>query len=424
MAKGVPTMRKAIAFLLLGALLLALCACGKKEITEEEPLRIAVVSDIHNTGVESYLYTGSFRAANDASGTGKQVELLPSLMDAFVAQTLREKPDCLLITGDLSFNGARVSHEALIAKLETLREAGVVVLVLPGNHDIDGSALIFPDGETQYAESISAEEFASLYAAYGYDGAASRDPASLSYVYDTGRGVRFFMLDTCFYYGTVYGRLGEETMTWLEKELAACREAGEIPIVAGHHNALVHHSLFAFNYTMDDGEELRELLMKYGVTLYLSGHLHPQSIVWEEGFCDIATESFAVYPHRFGMLELRGGSWRYTAGETDVERWAADSGSTDERLLHYDTWGRSFFYDQARAQAEGGLAAAVEDEALRRALCDHFAEANVGYFTGVPAAPAEGELAEEIAKLSGRSAYYLQTITGLPDSLSAEGVIG
>ena len=416
-------MRKLVCLLSV-VMLLALCACGEPpQAPAPETLRIAVVSDIHYTGGADFLYAGSFKAANDASGTGKQVELLPALMDAFVAQMLRERPDFLLLTGDNSFNGARVSHEALLEKLAPLREAGIVILTLPGNHDIDGSALIFPSGEAERAESISAGDFAALYADCGFGAALSRDPASLSYVYDTGRGLRIFMLDTCFRYGSVYGRLKAETLEWLDRELALCREAGKTAIAAGHHNALVHNPLFAFDYTMDNGEALRELLMKNGVTLFLSGHLHPQSIAREDDFFDIATESFAVYPHRFALLELQDGSWRYTAHETDVESWARERPDADERLRNYQTWGRSFFYNALHTQAQASFSS-VEDEALRGQLCEYFAEANINYFMGTPSAPAEGALAGAISQLGSRSTYYLQTITGIPDSLYAEGVIG
>ncbi len=415
-------MKRLAALLLLPALLLALCACrGTEEAQTPEALRIAVVSDIHFTG-EEYSCTGSFREISDASGAGKQIELLPSLLDAFVAEMLLERPDYLLLTGDNSFNGARVSHEALIERLSPLREAGVVILTLPGNHDVAGSALIFPDGEAERAEALSSEDFAALYADWGYGGALSRDPASLSYVFDSGRGLRFFMLDTVFRYGAIYGRLGADTLSWLEGELASCRDAGDVPIVAGHHNTLVHNPLFAFSYTIDDGEALRSLLERYGVDFCLSGHLHPQSIAREGRFCDIATESFAVFPHRWGLLELCGDSWSYTARETDVERWAAGSGCGDERLLHYSTWGRQWFYDAAYAQAQRSFSAADADPLRTEAFCAYFAEANVNYFMGTPILPAEDVPGETIAQPGGRQGVYLQTITGIPDSLYAEGV--
>ena len=392
--------------------------------TAAAPLRVAVVSDIHYTGEADYRYTGSFAAANDASGSGKQVELLPQLLDAFAAQLLREKPDVLLITGDNAFNGARVSHEALIRKLAPLRKAGILVLTLPGNHDINTRAMIFPDGEAQNAISVTPEEFAALYADFGYDGALSRDADSLSYVYDTGAGTRIFMLDTNFRYGAVYGRVGEETLGWLSRELKACRDAGDRALVAGHHNMLVHNPLFAFNYTVDDGEALRQLLEANGVTLFLSGHLHPQSIVSEGGVSDIATECFAVYPHRYGLIELEGDIWRYTACETDVESWAAENGLQDERLTLYRQYGYDFLYEATARQLREQLAG-LEDESAREELCGLLAQANVNYFIGEPSPAPEEAMQQLLTKTDlGFFAGYLSTITDLPSSLLAEGRFG
>ena len=342
--------------------------------TAAAPLRVAVVSDIHYTGEADYRYTGSFAAANDASGSGKQMELLPQLLDAFAAQLLREKPDVLLITGDNAFNGARVSHEALIRKLAPLRKAGILVLTLPGNHDINTRAMIFPDGEAQNAISVTPEEFAALYADFGYDGALSRDADSLSYVYDTGAGTRIFMLDTNFRYGAVYGRVREETLGWLSRELKACRDAGDRALVAGHHNMLVHNPLF--------------------------------------------------YPHRYGLIELEGDIWRYTACETDVESWAAQNGLQDERLTLYRQYGYDFLYEATARQLREQLAG-LEDESAREELCGLLAQANVNYFIGEPSPAPEEAMQQLLTKTDlGFFAGYLSTITDLPSSLFAEGRFG
>ena len=143
----------------------------------------------------------------------------------------------------------------------------------------------------------------------------------------------------------------------------------------------------------------------------------------EDGFFDIAAESFAVFPHRWGLVELEGGRWRYTAGQTDVEAWASENASDDARLLDYENWGRSFFLDSARAQLERSFSS-FEDAELRARLCDYFSEANVNYFMGTPSAAPEGILAEQLSEMNGRTSAYLSLITGLDDSLSAEGSIG
>ena len=149
--------------LLLALLLLSGCGIGAGPKPLARPVTVAVVTDIHYTG-EDYVYTGSFAQANDQSGSGKQVELLPQLLEVLVREMLDLKPDLLLITGDNAFNGARVSHQALIQALEPLLEAGIPILTLPGNHDLESHSLIFPQGEPVEAPSVTAEEFSDLYA--------------------------------------------------------------------------------------------------------------------------------------------------------------------------------------------------------------------------------------------------------------------
>lgn len=409
----------------LAAILFFLCSCSAHTETarreERGTLTVAIVSDIHYTGERHYAYTGSFAAANDASGSGKQVELLPALLDAFVDEMLALRPDVLLITGDNAFNGALVSHEALIEKLLPLRENGIIVLTLPGNHDINTNALVFPDGEVHEAVSPSPEQFVALYTDFGYGAAISRDAQSLSYVFDTGRGVRFFMLDTNFRYGAVYGRIGDGTLKWLKQELQASRAAGDRAVVAGHHNLLAHNPLFTFTHTIDNGDSLCKLLSDNGVSLFLSGHLHPQSIALQDGMTDIATESFAVYPHRYGLLTLDGDSWRYEAQRLDVERWAGSDGSGDERLLHYDEYGSAFLYNSTYRQLKDELGA-IDDEALREEICDRVAQANVNYFLGDPSPALDSELIDTLVAAGlGFWSGYLSTVTDLPASLYAEG---
>ena len=389
----------------------------------ERPVSVAVVTDIHYTGPD-YLYTAAFAQANEQSGSGKQVELLPQLLDAFLEEMLEKHPDVLLITGDNAFNGARVSHEALIQKLESLRRAGILVLTLPGNHDLESRSLVFPEGEPVEAPSVTAEEFARLYADYGYGGALSQDPNSLSYVYDSGLGVRFFLLDTIFRYGSVYGRVEEDTLQWLEWELKACRKAGDIPVVAGHHNLLTHNPLFTFEYTIDTGEQLRQLMADCGASLFLSGHLHVQSIAEKESVTDIATESFAVYPHRWGLVTLDGLQWSYEAQATDVSAWAARQEAPDPRLPDYEAYGRDFLYRGTWRIMENSLAA-VEDEELKARACDQIAEINVAYFTGTPQA-APGPEVLSLLEQAGDTFFpiYLHHITDLPPSLTAQGVFG
>ena len=373
---------------------------------QQKESKIVVVSDIHFTGdSDTFNYVGSFKEANDYSGTGKQVEFLPQLLDSFVSEMKELHPDVILVTGDNTFSGARESHLALTERFRSLLDEGITVLTIPGNHDINSNSLIFPQGEPVEGQIIGPEDFSDIYLDFGYGGAAVRDPSSLSYVFQ-GDGVRFFMIDTCFAYGSNLGRVGESTLSWLEEELQKCNAAGDMPLVAGHHNALVHSPLFPFGYTVDDGEAFCQLMRENGVDFYLSGHLHPQSIVNEGDFYDIATECFAIYPHRYGLITIKGNEWNYAAQETKAFEGYNDRGLTT-------------FLESAKKQGEEAFKDATDDPDMIEKLSDYFANANVGYFMGTPIPSPEGEVAEIIQQGEGRLFNYLKEIAGKEDSLSA-----
>ena len=377
-AKGVFFMRKFFAIFIVSVLIFSFAGCSK-----EDPLHIVTITDIHFTGEEHFSYKGTFSEANESNGTGKQIKYIEDIFDAFIFQMLSEKPDYLLITGDLVFNGAKVSHFTLKEKLLPLSEEGIKILVLPGNHDITGYAYVFPNGEPENAEAISPEDFREIYSEFGYSGGISYDENSLSYVYDTGKGVRIFMLDTNLMYGVTLGQLSPKTLEWLEKELALCAESGNIPIVAGHHSLLSHNPRFDFSYKLGNGDEVSELVTEYGGTLYLCGHLHTQHFVQTETLTDIVTGGFCVYPHRYGSIEITSDGWKYEAKETDVVKYAEENGIEDKNLLEYNDYGYNFFFNGAYTQAKEAVSSVISDPELAEKYSVFSAQLNVAYFGGV-----------------------------------------
>ena len=371
---------KIILFLLIISVfvsLFQLCGCQKSD-----GLSIVVISDTHFAGKETHSYEGEYLEVNDTNGSGKQMRYLDDIVDAFIDQMLEEKPDYILITGDLTFIGAKASHTEFSEKLSVLSEAGIKVLVIPGNHDIVSYAYIFPDGEPVETEPTTPEDFAEIYADFGYTGAISYDSDSLSYVYDTGKGAWIFMLDTNLSYGALYGKLSETTLSWLEEQLKACQEAGAVPIAAGHHNLFVHNEAFTLGYVIGNAADVKKLFNEYETELYFSGHIHTQHIASEDGITDIVNEAFSVYPHRYGCIILDDSGWKYESKTTDVSGYAKEIGASDENLLNYDEYGYSFFYDNAYNQAKERLSELVTDDKQLDAFCALSASTNVNYFGG------------------------------------------
>lgn len=343
---------------------------------------IVTVTDIHLAGREYHDYEGFFLEANDTNGSGKQMRYLDDIFDAFISEMLERKPEYIIITGDSTFTGAKESHEVLTEKLLPLVDAGITVLVLPGNHDIENPTFIYLDGEYQQTETLTPEEYRETYSAFGYSGGISYHEDSLSYVYDTGKGVRIFMLDTNMAYGVLYGDFGGTKLEWLEKELDKCKKAGDIPLVAGHHTLLEHNKMFNFGYRLGNSEDVEKLLTESGCTLYLCGHMHTQHIAENENITDIVGGSFAVYPHRYGVIEFSKDGWNYESVATDVETYAKNIGSENPDLLGYSEYGYAYFYDNAYAQAKESLSYLITDKDLLEKYSDFSAKVNVAYFGG------------------------------------------
>ena len=411
-------MKKIVSFIIILIFLLSFSACS----SNEKPLKIVSITDIHFTGSEYFSYVGTFLSANDSNGTGKQVKYIEPILDAFIQQMLEEKPDCILISGDLALDGAKVSHLALAEKLSQLTENGISVLVLPGNHDITGYTFTFPDGEPETVESVSAEEFAEIYSTCGYSNAISYDSESLSYVYDTEKGVRIFMLDTNLHYGATLGKISQKTISWLRDELIKCNEAGDVPIVSGHHSLLSHNPRFDFGYKLANGAEVESIITEYGASLYLCGHLHTQHFAESEKLTDVVGGGFCVYPHRYGVIEVTPEGWTYESKTTDVEKYAKEIGITDENLLDYSEYGYDFFYKNAYEQAKAAIFSVVDDPELAEKYSVFSAKLNVAYFGGT-FSDVDLSFTEEFlaaAEDTGWGSYIKSLLADTNDSISCQ----
>ena len=266
---------------------------------DKKPLTIVQATDMHYITRKLTDNGEAFRKTADAAD-GKVLLYSEELMDAFCAEMAQKKPQLLILSGDLSFNGEYESHKALAAKLAGLKEAGTKVLVIPGNHDIDyAGAASFSGKEIKKARSISAQEFRKLYAPFGYNDAGDCAPDTLSYLTDLG-GFRILMLDTT----TVsMCRVTDRTLTWAEKMLQEAAE-DRVPVLAvSHQNLMAHNAMFAKGFRIEGGEKLLSLYEKYGVLANLSGHMHLQHI--RTGDCHIRALPFPE-PVWGAFLERKG----------------------------------------------------------------------------------------------------------------------
>ena len=192
-------------------MLLAIVACNKEDqefrmqpisncvndnfIFNPKTVKIAVLSDLH------YMDPSLLRA----DGSAFQMYLMQdpkllaesgAILKEILHKLLVEKPDLVLISGDLTKDGELISHKSLLKQLHILELNHIKVLVVPGNHDINNpDAKLFDGDNATPVATITADNFKSLYADYGYKTAIARDPNSLSYVSEPVKNLRILALD-------------------------------------------------------------------------------------------------------------------------------------------------------------------------------------------------------------------------------------
>ena len=262
-------------------------------------IRIAVLSDIHIMGPGLLVNPGA-AWDKEMANNRKLLDYSCELFCQIVNRLIEQKPDILLITGDLTKDGEKISHLFVKEKLDGLRASGVKIYVIPGNHDIghNSHALYYDGDHTSLAETISDSEFAELYQNYGYS-KAKRDVHSLSYVCEPYPGLVLIGIDSHD------GSLTSEVLDWICGETKYAHNEGKSIIAMMHHPLFPHINnaeSFVKSATIDDYETVRNRLVDAGVRVIFTGHFHTSDIAkdWSsdlsKAIYDVNTGSLVSYP--------------------------------------------------------------------------------------------------------------------------------
>ena len=338
---------------------LALMFCASASATT-----VMVVSDIHY--MDRSLYEGSdlfLRVLR--TGDGKLTQHSDELMAALAAEADRLRPDALIVTGDLTFNGERVSHESLAGWFARIEALGVPVWVIPGNHDINcADARGFRDDGWYAVDAVTPEAFSAIYADHMLP---PEGEAGLSYLAPIDDTLSVAMTDVACYQGgaQTFGLFLAGHAAWLEDAAGRC---GSPIITATHHNLLPHTQFMQDAFVMFGSETLLGTMKALGIRVNLSGHIHAQHIASRDGVTDAATGAFCNWPHRFALLTVTDGAAEYRAEALDQD--LLPEGFSD--------MSRAWFTDIARAKVLSSLGEGAEAEAM----ADYAARFNLAYFSG------------------------------------------
>ena len=299
--------------------------------------RIAVISDIHLLAPE--LQQASLSAERLITSEAKMVHKSDAIMAYTTDTLLRLHPDLVLISGDLTYNGERASHQRLCQHLSRLHQAGIAVCVVPGNHDIcNPYARKYLTTRAEDTDTVSTDDFASLYADFGYAGTTAaahfmRDTLSLSYSITPLPGLTVLGIDSNRYTENLLmrrgdernenltaGRIRPETLAWLCDRATEARAAGCKVIALMHHHLVEHfdgESTLLPRYIIPEAETAVASLATAGVRVIFTGHLHitdaVTSLPASSGnpsctITDVSTGSLTTYPFplRLGTINPEG----------------------------------------------------------------------------------------------------------------------
>ena len=337
--------------------LLLISGCNKIDLGDLEST-IYIASDIH-------LYSNNLISENNVkyikenfTSDGRVQEYDYELVNSLVNEVNKNKPEYLVLSGDLSYNGERDSHLELVKLLDKIEDTKV--LVIPGNHDTYSlNSFSCLEDKVTKIKSITHDDFKEIYMNYGYNDAYSYDEDTLSYIYEISDDKWLLMLDTSqsiynkeFDMNIIGGNIYENTYNWMEQNLKYAYENNIEVISVTHHNLLVHNELFKQSYTLYNNEKIIDLLVKYDVKLNLSGHLHIQSIKSAEKneklIFDISNGSLLDYGNRYGILNIYSNYLKYESKKIDFIDDSFDFNEYSYNIFYKRYYDKSLFRNEIR----------------------------------------------------------------------------
>lgn len=359
-------------------------------ITSDLNTEIWVISDTHLIA-DSLHDNGQAFSRMQKTSQGKDLYYQETALSAFCRMAEIKKPAAIIVTGDVTFNGERVSAERfakIFAKLSTTK-----LLVVPGNHDIfDGWAREFRGKKQFFAGEISPRFWKNIFQK-SYALADSVDYNSLAYAVQLNPIYYLLMLDSN-YYGKeetteaphTRGAIGKEQLKWVEERLKYASKNNLRPIIFMHHNLYAHNPAVNRGYVLDDAVELRRLCSRYNVKLAYSGHIHAQNIMGPQDMTpttEIVTSSFCSNDQGYGVTRIHSHHITYVRKEFNMHKYLTEEEKQNYTLDHFDNYLENLQLGTIAADLmQSDLKKYHNNLDLIRKMGKLFAKMNYNFYTG------------------------------------------
>lgn len=359
-------------------------------LTQDKKTSFWVISDTHLIADSLHDHGQAFSQMQKTS-QGKDLYYQETALSAFARMAEEKKPAAIIVTGDVTFNGERVSAEKFADLFKPLTKTKL--LVVPGNHDIyDGWAREFRGKKQYYAGQISPRMWRNIFKK-SYENALSIDRNSLAYSVQLNPDYLLILADSNDYgkeesstAPATAGFLGKEQRRWIKEQLQYASQNNLRVIFCMHHNLYAHNPAVNKGYVVDDYRELRKLLAQYNVKLFFSGHIHAQNIMPPQNSCpatEIVTASFCSNDQGYGVVKVSPKEISYTCHHFKMNGYLTDKEKQDWTLTHFHDYLENIQLGTISAELmQNELYRNHDDLKTVRQMGRLFGEMNYHFFTG------------------------------------------
>ena len=322
-------------------------------------LRIAVMSDLHYLSPDMIADTEDFEHAFNSDR--KLLKESSSVLHEMLERVRADKPDILLVSGDLTKDGEQECHAALAKQLQQLQQdiPGLKIYVINGNHDIrnyNAKNFNTADGKAVPATRTEPEDFKQIYdfvysdptVIATFTPAEGNKAGGLSYVARPVEGLTVIAMDTCRYSSDntsngddeheTSGAISADLEKWVIEQTAAAKARGDLVIGLEHHGLVPHFDMqptILPMYLVNGYERIAQEYADAGMSVVFTGHMHAVDIAamtTKAGntFYDIETGSALTYPCPIRFVDLRRST---VGGETST--YMSVSTKTHTGPIHY-----------------------------------------------------------------------------------------
>lgn len=316
-----------------------------------ENLKFYQITDLHlyaEKAIGSYGKYYEWHCSTDQ----KCIRESEAIVDAAFEQMAAEKDtEVVIISGDLTCDGEKASHDLLLEKLKKLKEAGKRIYLTFATHDFHNTAKAYTESGEYPIEQYTREQLREIYNDYGWNEAISEHKESTSYSVKVFDGWRFLMMNDDGN-GRSFCGYSDDLLDWVKNQVKEAEEAGERLVAVTHHPMLPPakiYPLFSHRDMLGGYETTATMFADLGIEYVFTGHTHMQSItkidtVRGNKLYHINTGSVCGYPAPYRKVEITDKGFDVKTVNVETFKWDFGGMDADEYMKeHFISMIRNIF---------------------------------------------------------------------------------